>query len=389
MKENKLKVGIITFHRGDNYGAVLQTAALRAKAAEYAGDARVIDYRCSAIEDFYKGNYFPRPKKNILLWMKQVINWRKKDKTFKEKKEKFEKFRELFNMSESVSGDSDRSRVESEYDVILTGSDQIWNERITKGFDPFYCFVRCGSNKSLVLASYAASLGSVSSFENCSGKYREAIMAYDYVSVRESDALEYLREKYRDDVCKTIDPTLLVEPDFWSTMAPGTQRKKYLFYYDVAKNDTAKGIALKLAKENKLELIHFCDDIMPCRKRKLVTDAGPVDFLNLIRSAEMVVTSSFHATVFSIVFKKRFVTVAHPVTGSRVRTLLGDVGLEECLYNGDLEKNMSFRPDYEKVFSKLSLLRKSSEAYLEKVFKDAENRKNNSGYSGKLTEEKC
>lgn len=330
-----MKIGILTFHRADNYGALLQAYALQSKLNAMGNETEIIDYRCMAIENDYFYKIIPPIRKNVFAWCNCFIKNTYVVPKKRIKAEKCESFRiNYLNLSESVAKSEDRSNVEKKYDLIITGSDQIWSTKLTHGKDDWYCFKK--SEDSCKVVSYGASVGNLNEFISRFELFKSDLSKYSYISTREEESKKFLQEMLKRDIYKVLDPTLIVDHDIWYNLAQNTEiniQEKYLLYYDVEENKNAQEIAVNIAKTKKLKIVHFSDSINMLRMGIYVQQAGPCDFLSLIKNAEYVVTSSFHATVFSIVFNVPFITIPHPKTGARVRSLLGDLRLESRICN--------------------------------------------------------
>lgn len=356
-----MRAGIITFHRADNYGALLQAYALFEVLKRMGHDVEMIDYRTEAIEEHYKYRIIPQIRMNIIKWGYNFLKnfWLVPLK--KRKSEKCEDFRKnFFFMSEPVVTDTERSRIEKTYDVIITGSDQIWNYEIT-GEDNWYCFHKYYPDSHII--AYAASVGDLELFGKQFGKYEKALKEYDAISVREENAREYLEEKLQRTVIKVLDPTLLLDTDSWNILVRTNRycEGDYVLYYDVEKNFVSHKLAFDLAKKEKLRLVHFDEKYI--FDKRLGIEAGPREFLGLIKNASYVVTSSFHATVFSIIFHKKFITVPHPRTGARISSILEELGLEDCICN-KIEDFHGFKNDFEDAYERLNMLKEESIIYL-------------------------
>ena len=364
-----MKVGILTFHRADNYGAVLQACALVNTFRSYGMDCELIDYRCRAIEKVYEYQYLPPIRKNFIKW---IIDFRRNIRTVPKKIEKKRKCMEFRNqhlpMSKSVSTVEDRKRIEKEYDLIVTGSDQIWNQKLTGGVDEWYCFKK--SEKQTSVVSYGASIGDLNVYKDYFHQVDEILKEYAMISVRENTAKAFLENRLNIPVYRVLDPTLLVDSGCWKKLMKNetTSTDSYIFYYDVETNKVAKRIAIHLSQKENLKLIHFNPDMRNNSWWMYAEDAGPIEFLELIANAKYIVTSSFHATVFSILFEKQFVTIPHPETGSRVKDLLSELDLKHhiCVdlesWNENIVKE---KQDYTEVFKKLEGLKKESFGFIE------------------------
>lgn len=322
-----MKIGIITFHRADNYGALLQVYALQKNLMDLGHNVEIIDYRCDAIENIYVYKIIPKLRKNIFKWLFSllVVNPQKIMK-----RDRCNEFRNAYlKLSDSVKTTDDRKQIQYLYDIIITGSDQIWSDKLTKGKDDWYCFKQEGYSKAKII-SYGASVGNLERFKNCFKQYYFDLKKYCSISVREQEVADFLSEELNQKVYKVFDPTLLLSNFYWDDLVKKSSlnvKQEYVLYYDAEFNSVSMEIAKKISSVFEIKLVHFCKLIKMVLRGQLVEQAGPCEFLSLIKNAKYVVTSSFHATVFSVIFEKQFVTVPHPSTGSRVRDLLNSIGL--------------------------------------------------------------
>lgn len=364
-----MKVGILTFHRADNYGAVLQTYALYSQCMVMGCDTEIIDYRCKAIENAYLQHLFPRLRKNLFRWCIDVVEFLRFGRTWGEKKNRFEAFRKLFPMSSSYYNSADKFAFEEKYDCIITGSDQIWNTGILNNkLDEWYCYRKETSSRVRVI-SYAASVGSLSRFQEKFDVFNTILSGYDAISVRESEVQAFLEEKLNRKVHTVLDPTLLVDKQLWLNLISeeSIRHDKYMVYYDVEQNELSRQVAGDIARQEKYTVIKFSRIKSPLVETVYLGDAGPLDFLNGIYGAECIVTSSFHAVVFSILFQKKFIAVLHPITGERVKSLLLNLGLENRIVyenNENIMEIMNQPIDYASIELRLMELRKTSISYL-------------------------
>lgn len=368
-----MRVGIITFHRADNYGAILQSFALLSAVESLGCETEIVDYRSIAIENTYKYHYFPPFCLNPIYYIKTLLRniyWNPK---YKIKARKCEQFRKkYYKMSKSVYlSDADRRKVEKEYDVVLTGSDQIWNSIITHGKDDWYAFEK--NEDDVVIASYAASVGNISVFRKYFRLYKSSLEKYDFISVRELNVKNFLQERLNSSIFVVMDPVMLFNSDFWRKIAK--QNKKivnpYIFYFDAEFNPVSFQIACKLAEKYGMNIWTIDDKFIPKKKYIKTFFAGPSAFLGLIQAAKFVVSSSFHAIIFSIIFHKQFVAVAHPKTGDRTRSILQSIDLSDYYVDSadDFDINtINKLIDWTSVEEKLDALRKESFKFLSNCF---------------------
>lgn len=365
-----MDIGILTFHRADNYGALLQVYALQQKLYEKANTVEIIDYRCQAIENEYIYNFVPAFRKNLIKWLCNFIKniYIVPKKRIKAKK--CDAFREKYLLlSKSYTSKEDRTYIQKKYDVVFTGSDQIWNTKLTNGKDDWYCLKKEANDTRVV--SYGASVGNLKLFSDKFKLFEEDLRKYYMISTRESESAVFLSKKLNKVIYQVLDPTLLVTEQKWSELSEKSNVKlkdKFVLYYDVEKNSLSEKIAKDVSARREYKLVHFDASIKMLFSGKYMQEAGPIEFLWLIRNADFIVTSSFHATVFSILFEKDFCVVPHLTTGSRVRNLLSDLHLEDHLVESLNEYSYDKLPnntDFKMVKDILTIKQKDSERYID------------------------
>lgn len=303
MIKNKKRIGILTFHRAINYGAVLQAFALYTTLQdEY--DVEIIDYECKQI---LKNNNIESSR------LKKFVKYILYPRLMVDKNKRVKKFNFFVNKRLTLSLEYNESNIglaDSNYDAFIVGSDQVWNLRVT-GNDMNYFLKFTNDNKKY---SYAASFGgSPRVFENKKDVINSALSSFQSLLVREADAMEYIKkEKISDDVKLTCDPVFLISRKEWVEklkLKKEKQKRKYIFVYIVAPDDYSMTFAMNLAKEKNLDVVV---NQLYKGKRAYINgtiprmDAGPIDFLQLIMNAECVVTTSFHAMAFSLIFNIDF-----------------------------------------------------------------------------------
>lgn len=360
------KIGIVTFHNAHNYGAMLQVFALQC-FLEKNSNVEIIDYRIKKIEDQYR--LFRKFKKN--KWkenIKSFISDCEKIRINSKRRRNFNYFmNEKLNLSRLYEDEYDLKHGDLSYDILITGSDQVWNIGIVGELSDIYT-LNFG-NKNIKRISYAASVGEANLITTNLELYKNKLEIIDSISVRESDAMIELRKILGKDVEEVLDPTLLLTSEQWtSNLEENEIKEKYILAYFVEKDDTYLKIVNYLAELTGLKIIHF-------EKRnsnyKSVSQsaytADPFGFVNLIKNAEYVVATSFHATVFSILFHKKFFIVPHKKTGSRVTSLLNKLEItDRVFYNFEdfKDQNYNFETNWDVVEKNLNRERKKSIEFL-------------------------
>lgn len=322
----KLKIGIITMYYGStNYGGNLQAYALPHFLNKLGYDAKQISYPVTGetsgaspmkkfLRNFKKApiNCFKVVVKTIFRKVKNYFH--KKDlrylENFKRKKTAaFQNFQlNLIPHTDEIYNDAQLSDTNDDFDVFITGSDQVFNTNLAKpGY--FLNFV----NDDKIKISYAASMA----LNNIPGDkrqfWKQTLEKYSAISVREERTVELLKELTGKDIELTVDPTLLLEASDWNKIASERLiNKKYVFCYFLGDNKDERRAAKEYAQQNHLTLV--CIPMRWHNYKQIDLDFGdinlpfasPEDFISLIMHAEYIFTDSFHACVFSLIYKKRF-----------------------------------------------------------------------------------
>lgn len=300
------KIGIITYCDCVNYGTMLQAFALQ-KAIEIMG------YDCDYIN--CKSYYDPERKidaykKRIfrlgfyITHIRQVFNRTLID----QKKSYFQLFFKSYFKTSKISfenyHDLMTSNIEDEYDIFITGSDQVFSAKI--GLKPalFLDFVKDDNKKR----AYAPSVGVTTISETDELFYRQHLKKYKYLSCREKSGANILRKYTSKEIEVVIDPTLLLPKEVWNKYSkPYVIPEPYLLCYFIGNRDYYRIYAKKLAKQMHLKLVFIpmtMNDLIDIKN--LCSDCGPSEFLSLINNATFICTDSFHGTCFSINYRKDF-----------------------------------------------------------------------------------
>lgn len=339
-----MKVGIITFNRAINYGAVLQSFALKNKVISLGHDCTIINYYCKEVEDGASPFYLKSLSvKEILITICQIRMRLVKNKKFKEFTEKH-----LDCSSKQVDRDS-IGCLKNSYNAIITGSDQVWNYEIT-GLDENY-FLSFASDATRKI-SYGVSFGVASIPAKYKETYRKLLSYIDEISVRESSGADIIKELLGFQPPIVIDPVFLLGENEWLEIAVEPHMKEeYILVYSINKSKCYQ-IAESIRNETG-ELIVGLQTPMSNRvKCKKVRDESPEEFLGWFKNAKYIVTDSFHGTAFSLLFNKQFVLCSGG-TGvnrlSRQQTLLDIVHLEDRICSPKEYRKIYDKIDYEIV----------------------------------------
>ena len=352
------KIAIITFQRTCNYGAALQCFALKKTLENLGNDVTVIDYRNKKIEKAYKlfnGN------------VKDLFFIRSKIKKIKE----FKKFNNKYlNFSRQYTKISELVKNKENFDIYITGSDQVWNPFIANGLEDFYTLNFKNNAKR---ASYAASMGIDTIPENLVEEYKNKISNLDFISVREEKAkIELDKIIYNKDIEVVLDPTFLLNKNEWNKLKPKRiLEDKYILIYTVKEDINLINIAEEQAKKMNCKIVHFRKTNKKFKNSSPInfSSVGPSDFISAINNAEMVFTNSFHGTAFSINLNKEFFCLLPKGTSSRILSILKKLNLEDRVISSKNEFENIKPIDYDIVNKKLEIERQKSIDFLKKVMK--------------------
>lgn len=339
------KIGIMNLQEVDNFGCVLGAYAVLNVVRRLSVDSEVelVDYRPIK----FKRSVFARVQGKLLRcrvyglrreWEKywknrHLRNIRKTE--YPERVERFERFRSEY-LTRSAPCTIDTIRDIPQYDIYLVGSDVVWL------FDDLYF------NHSPMLldftdefdcsrVSYAASLGndpeSIPNKSLARKIYRRGLSRFDRVSVREEAAARYLSGLYSGEIACCMDPTLLLGPKDYGAMVKQANigdRTGYIYVYTLNETGLLFERVNQISRELGLPIIRCCDH--PEGYENVVEAAegdGPCEFLKRIRNAKLVITNSFHAICFSLVYHKNFYAVRRVMQAYKMEELLKKIGLSD------------------------------------------------------------
>lgn len=358
----KMKIGILTFHCAHNYGAVLQCYATQEFLRSKGYDVEIINYRPRYLLDPYKHFNIRRIiSKSPIRIVKNVI---KELIVLSIRNKRWQGFEEFINNNLILSNKVTKESIPNSYDTYIVGSDQIWNPKITRGFDKIYfCnFPFVKGDKRYI--AYAASMEAKALANNAIEHYRDNLGHFDAISVRENELLNLLQPLVDKPIEQVLDPTLMVSPQIWDRIQSNIKEKdRYVVVYQVRNNKNTIRIAEHIANQigAKVKILVAWPQI---KMKDTSQTATPEDFVNAIRSAACVVTTSFHGTAFSVIFNRPFYTIKlNDGADSRSSSLLDSVNLKDRMIGiNDLPTFTLI--DYTSINNKLNELRKNSQDFL-------------------------
>lgn len=322
---SKKKLGILTFHNVYNYGGTLQAFGLLYALKQH--DVICIDY----IQEARNEHYNSIVSKNYSL--KQNIKNIIKKGIFKEGEQKRKAFNLFFDEHIKLTKNKYTSsealkEIENIFDVLISGSDQIWNPFFSDGLiDTNYLL---GFTSKVKKIAYASSAGSYSFSKQEKETMAKYLKMYTKIGVRES----FLKAQL-DDVASGIetvlDPTLLLQAKDWRTVSkPLDIKDDFVLLYSFDHNKICLEIANIVAKKLNCKVLTICPKLFNNKGVDIsLNDVGPSEFIWLFDNAKYVVTNSFHGTCFSVIFRKNFASIYKLNNPYRVLNMLKIMGLSD------------------------------------------------------------
>ena len=391
--DGKPTVGVITlYYHSRNCGGLLQAYALckslesigyNAQQICYSGASHSSSERCAG---FLTKLRKKGPWYSLLAIVKKieyVFYFRLNAKKIEKGSKPFVEFEKMVSHSSKVYNNQSIECTVGEYTAFITGSDQVWNwSGGTHRFKAYFLnFVPTDVKK----VAYAASISCPYIPEELQPFYNEAVERLDAVSLRERSSLELFPEEIRKKIDVVVDPTMLLIGDEWAStlnLSSCPVEGKFIFCYllDPSKEEvkTIKRISRTLGLPIVMRPNMTCSPVSYDKKLADIPDydMGPAEFVNYIRNATLVVTNSFHGSVFSILFHTPFFVVKRQSKvsmHSRIESLLGDYGLEERLLEYGFDEALvrnHLDIDWTYVDSQLEKNRKYSMDWLKRALED-------------------
>ena len=350
-----MKIGIITFHKAHNYGAVIQCFALQETLRNMGHNVRIIDYRQPTIERAYKVFDFKKWAKYVLSLKKDALTYLYSIPVRMTKKRNFERFVSLYcNLTQIANPDD----MPQDFDCYIVGSDQVWNWKILDDkLDSVYIgeFKRPKSSR---LIGYAIS-GNLASLDMLGVDYlKKVITKFDLISFREGTLSKVVNCLTGIQVHVCCDPTLLTDPFFWDSVTNTKfQNRKYVLLYEVRYPKADRLLLCK--KAQKLASIMGCELIIVNSGKYSVED-----FVSLFKYASHIVTSSFHATAFSLIFQRPFYAVKlKDGFDGRYENLLHAIKADNLCVDTNFDP-VPVKPDFRPITQALSNYRQQSLNFL-------------------------
>lgn len=355
------RIGIVTFFKANNYGVCLQAIATSEFLKRQGYEVDIINYINLYEHRIFKWSYKENDKtigyvtsliKNILLGKKLYYN------------KGFKNVENYYHLTEPRATKIEQVQ-DMKYDILIAGSDQIWNPSITGGIDPVF-LLEFGTAERRI--SVASSLGSKEPTETEKNIFKEAFKKFSYISVREQYAKMCLQNLTDKNIKVLMDPTFLFNKNEWIELLGrkskqcGVKEKYILTYFISAKKSTYQDRVQEYSEKLNCPVwsIQFSNYTWKVTDKKIM-GASIEDFIALFMNAQLILTDSFHGTAFSINLNRNFVPFKHSENPLRIINLLNNLGIADRL---DMPAKEYEEIDYVKVNEKLEILREDSKEWL-------------------------
>ena len=337
-----MRIGVLTYHRAHNYGAMLQAYALLSFLRNHGYHAELIDYWPISHKNQYAlikaivGTNFIYKVKNTIADI--CTFWRRYRRI-----QGFQMFENRYlNLPRGIKYTNANALIDTNYDCVIAGSDQIWRNRDSNnnhiGFDSTYFCQNIRPTTRCI--SYAASMGIIQLSENDKVTLKQYLKRFSTILVREN-TLNELVHSLGFQAQVVLDPTLLLTKEQWNLSLPKERFSgtRYVLYYELMPSKEAMRFAQEKAHSMGCKLLVMDARIPIIPKLGHLSYASPIEFMHAIRDAEYVIATSFHGTAFSIIFEKQFLTIGLKKNADRVITLLSHLGIIEHYQENPVDCN--------------------------------------------------
>lgn len=376
------KVGLCIVYKNYNYGAILQSYATLIELGKFHVDYEIINYSHPRNIKYYSSALISAMNSvtiySKLRAVRKKIGYKLNNNYKRVQNARRAKFNEFsannFKLVSKPIHDYDELRQYADrFTDVMVGSDQMW---LPSGLSTnFYnlLFAHDHTNK----ISYASSFGVSKIPHNQENKTREYLSRIQHISVREESGARIVKELTGRDAKIILDPTMIITREDWDREIKDTAvvDGEYIFCYFLGNNPDQREEVVRLSKSKGIKIVALkhIDEYIPSDSTFgdiEPLEVGPEEFVNLIRHATYVCTDSFHASVFSIIYHKKFMAFNRFKEGknsrnSRLDTLFNNIGMSRR-FDGDIKK-IDEQVDWESVDRNLEKLREFSSDFLVKA----------------------
>ena len=367
-----MKIGILTYHRAENYGALLQAYALRTYLQSLGHDVSFVDYWPKYHSDYFKicswTTFAERPLKFKLLMLVRLLLMGSKLLKRKEVMQRF--MHEQLRLPDVPTYTARDSKTER-YDAVVYGSDQIWRKQNLEGvgFDEWYFGSdNVQTGKKIV---YAGSMGKLENAPEDILYVKAHMQNFHSIAVREKDLQDYLLEQGIPSKL-VIDPVFLLTKEQWLRLAVVPKSgSPYILFYNLLNTAASVSFAKELSIKTGLPVREITKKTVFGKKElRFINSASVEEFLGLIEHAAYVVSNSFHGVAFSLIFEKEFFAVGMGDKSNRVVSLLETAGIPERYFATKPQQIPVTDIEYQQVKNQIQDKVKMSKDYLGSIYEN-------------------
>lgn len=334
------KVGILTFHWADNFGASLQSFALQKEISRLGCEPEIINFKPKSLTMPYE---YRLDLNDIRILLRGYpVNTIAKTIIDKiifygsnlKRRRAYDNFRDKYLKisGEALFSVSDMDKRLPRYDYYVVGSDQVWNPIFLRKADFVYGLGFVGDKGKKV--SYAASVAQDIP-SAMMDDYKRFLGDFKAISVREKDAKESLERLTGRNIENTIDPVFFLEKSEWKKLSKGpkkTPKHKFIMVYDIHIDKNAIEIINEFSRVTGYEVVNYSRKLSIIKSPYAKSAGclfynGTEEFLWYVDNADLIITSSFHGTALSLIYNKPFFAFLDPLKGCRINDLLGKIGM--------------------------------------------------------------
>lgn len=390
------KIAVVSCYFKHNYGSMLQAYATQMALDKLNYDNETIDItgfdgeiKKAKLKYFAKASLTSDILLSKLGMAKNVLKKKLSKGEYTNKiqirDKKFDDFsKKYFRLSPIYSSMTELSnKCEERYSSVLVGSDQLWLPANIAANYYTLSFVPDTVNT----IAYSTSFGQSQLPKSVAKKASVFLNKIKHIGVREETGQKLVKDIVGRNVPVVCDPTMLFTGEEWMSIQQETPivDGKYIFCYFLGNNPSHREFVKRLKKKTgyKVVALTHLDEYIKSDENyadETPYDVDPTDFVNLIRNAKYICTDSFHCSVFSILYRKQFLTFRRfnrdtiQSTNSRLDSLFNLVGVDNRFVNpeDDVKKYLNIDTDYDLVHEKLAKVREQSYIYLKKSLEDSE-----------------
>lgn len=384
-------IKIVNFGNENNFGAVIAAVCLENTVRNTVSEnvnVRSVNYKRFASVPTRKDKI----KKALYEWLELIriilikLHVLKKSQSAEPakkkhpasslKKHRYNRFRALFLDSTPQMDDIDLGENNDNNAALICGSDVIWHPNILASGTAKAFYLNFGGKNTRRIA-YAPSVDFKDGKELRKYRklYKKELKRFDFISVRERESVNFIQSITKKKVQQCCDPVFLYRPEEFDEMISTSEETvpdgEYIYAYILRKNDYAVEYVRKLAKEKNLKICFYAEEYDDFGEDAVnCFSDGPAEFLQRVKNAKYIITTSFHCVAFSLIFKKQFLSFTRSETGNKIPDVLETFGVSDRQVDNGVIKDIDEPIDFDAVENRINALRQQSLDYLRNALKD-------------------